>query len=438
MATNFVEELLVGLGFEFEGEDGERFKKQADTVASTINKIAVAAGVATAALFAMSKSSAATNDELAKNARSLDTSAKALSGWRHAANLAGVGGEEVIAMLAMLREQAQAAARGEGGPFRAYSELGVDFQSIATGALDVNDALAKIIQNAQSMDRTLAQGALRELGIDVRFLDMPIDQIESARLEGEKWGGVTQTLTDNSEKFNDQLARMMLRFDGITNALAERLLPAFVTFIDQMSTGLEWVQTEGLPILDSFIEKIGGWENALVALGVVAGLPVLIKSLTTVLGLVNAIGKGMGKMKVLGAGGGTGGGTGGGKGGSGVSTVLGATLLYPLVDALANATIGDTAFAEWAKNTTLGDLFSVPQAQSQPNIVTPARNSPFLQGSGFEASAMAGSSRSTDNRKYITNTFNGVPSDQLEQIYRDMEQRSIEADDLDTQDTIVR
>ncbi|MEG0010354.1 MAG: hypothetical protein RR721_20360 [Aeromonas sp.] len=49
----------------------------------------------------------------------------------------------------------------------------------------------------------------------------------------------------------------------------------------------------------------------------------------------------------------------GGKGSkikSGFASVLAGSLLYPAVDYAADLAIGDTAFGQWAKNTTLGDL----------------------------------------------------------------------------------
>lgn len=287
-SSNYIEEFLVGLGFEFEGDDGERFKKQTEVIASTINKLTIAAAAAATALFAMSKGAASRNDELGKTAVELDTNVEALARWKHAADLAGVGGDNVVNMLSNLRAQALEATRTGSGPFRAYQELGVDFQAIADGGQDVTEALEGIIAAAQQMDRETAKGALKDLGIDARFLDMPIENIRAAMAEADKWGHTTTQLAGKSAEFNDSLNGMLLRLEGVYNLMGERLLPVFITFFDELSEGLEWVQTEGIPILDEVVDKLGGWETVMTGLGIVA-IPALLGSLSKVLSLVTGI-----------------------------------------------------------------------------------------------------------------------------------------------------
>lgn len=289
--NNFIDEFLIGLGFKFEGEDGERFKKQTEVVASTITKVTMAAVAATAALYAMSKSSADQNYELSKTATMLDTTVDSINRWRHAFDLAGVGGENVVGMLAKLQEQAQQATRTGSGPFRAYAELGVDFEALASGALDVSDALDQILARAQQMDRQTAKGALRELGIDERLLDTSIERMRAAGDEADRWGRNTEKLTALSADFAEAQDDLKLRFEGVSNMVAERALPTMIKFFEALTEGLEWLQTTGFPIMDEFAEKMGGWDKVLTALGLVA-LPGLIKGLGSVLRLVTGIGGG--------------------------------------------------------------------------------------------------------------------------------------------------
>lgn len=287
-SSNYIEEFLVGLGFEFTGDDGERFKKQTEVIASTINKVTIAAAAAATALFAMSKGTAAQNVELSKTATELDSSVEALARWRHAADQAGVGGDNVVSMLSNLRAQALEATRTGSGPFRAYHELGVDFEAIASGGQDVTDALEDIIATAQQMDRETAKGALKELGIDPKFLDTPIEKLRSTMAEADEWGNTTESLAKKSLEFSEAWNSMTLRLEGTYNLMGERLLPVFTKFFDELSEGLEWVQTEGIPILDEVVEKLGGWETVMTGLGIVA-IPALIGGLSKVLSLVTGI-----------------------------------------------------------------------------------------------------------------------------------------------------
>lgn len=288
MATNFIEEFLVGLGFKFEGDDGEKFQKQTEVIASTINKVTMAAVAASAALYAMAKSTADSNYEQGKTATMLDTSAEALTRWKHAADIAGVGGENVIGMLTNLKAQAQEAVRTGSGPFRAYQDLGVDFEAIASGGQDVTAALEDIVAAAQQMDRQVAKSALRELGIDEKFLDTPIEKLRAAGAEADRWGKTTKNLTDLSTQFAETQSKLGLRLGGVANMLTERMLPGLIEFFETLMTGLEWMQTTGIPIIDEIVEKLGGWEKVMAGMALVA-LPGLIGALGKVLSLVTGI-----------------------------------------------------------------------------------------------------------------------------------------------------
>lgn len=288
MASNYIEEFLVGLGFKFEGDDGERFRKQTEVIASTITKVTMAAAAATAALYAMANSSSDQAYKLNQTATSLDTTANALGRWRHAADIAGIGGDNVVSMLERLKTQAQEAARSGNGPFRAYQELGVDFQALADGGIDVADALEQIVAQAQSMDREMAKGALRELGLDERLLDTPIDRMREAFSEYDQWASKSQNLIKLSGELAESQSELLLRFEGVSNMVGERALPTIIKFFDAMAKGLEWLQTTGFPIMDDFVEKLGGWDKVLTTLGIVA-LPTLITALGKVLSLLGGI-----------------------------------------------------------------------------------------------------------------------------------------------------
>lgn len=285
---NYIEEFLVGLGFKFEGDDGERFRKQTEVIASTINKVTMAAAAATAALYAMAKNSADQTYQLNQVATVLDTNVNALGRWKHAAEIAGVSGDSVVDMMSRLKAQAQESVRSGSGPFRAYQELAVDFQALADGGIDVADALEQIIARAQTMDREVAKGAFRELGLDERLLDTPISRMREAFGEYDQWASKSQNLIKLSGELSESQAELSLRFEGVSNMVAERALPTIIKFFDALIEGLEWLQTTGFPAMDEFAEKVGGWDKVLTALGLVA-LPTIIGALGKVISLLGGV-----------------------------------------------------------------------------------------------------------------------------------------------------
>jgi Soluble lytic murein transglycosylase and related regulatory proteins (some contain LysM/invasin domains) len=278
MASNMIEEFIVGLGFRFEGEDGERYKKQTERISSSLNALSAAAAAALTALFALSKQQgamAANNDRIAT---SIDTSAEAMGKWQFAAKKVGVDGNAVVGMLQGLKQASQEAVRSGTGPFRAFQELDVDWQGIASGAVDVSDALDGIIEKAQTLDRASAQSGLRELGIDVKFLDTPITKLRAYQQEFVKFGKVSDDLTKKGKEFQDAWDGAGVRLEGASNMLAQRALPTFTKFFIVLEDGLEWVQDEGFPIMDEFIDRMGGWDKVIGGLAIVA-IPALIGTL---------------------------------------------------------------------------------------------------------------------------------------------------------------
>lgn len=286
--SNFVEEFIVGLGFEFSGDDGERFRKQTERISSTLNALSAAAAATLAALYAVAKTQGDQADATQKASTALDTSVEKLTRWQYAAKKVGSTGDALTGMMNGLKSASQEAARSGTGPFRAFEELDVDWQGIASGSVDVADAFGQIIAKAQTLDRATGQSALKELGIDPKFLDTPIAKLNEFMDDYGKFGGMTTELANKGGDFNDAFDKVGTRMEGIQNMLAERLLPSFTKFFEVLSNGLEWVQKEGFPILDAFVEKMGGWDKVLIALGV-ASIPALIGTLGTLLALVTSL-----------------------------------------------------------------------------------------------------------------------------------------------------
>ena len=289
MAENFVEELLVGLGFKFDGEDGERFKKQTEVVSSAINKISTAAALATTALLAMSKITAEQTDGWGKASTVIDTSVESVARWRHAFTLAGIEGSKAVDVLTNLKTTAQETARTGAGPFQAYAELGVDFQSLASGALDVSDALEMILDNARNMDRTRAQVSLRQLGIDPLLMETSAEQLAAAFEEADKYSGITSQLAGKSAEFNDEWARTVQLLDGFKNDVANDLLPVLTEFLTELNSGLREFKSDGLPAIQEGIDALGGWAPLLLGLTATTALGPVLSGFSKLLKLVTGV-----------------------------------------------------------------------------------------------------------------------------------------------------
>ncbi len=302
-----IDELLVGLGFEFDEKELDDFNKSISGVKDTMLKFAAAAGVATAAVGALLQTSASATDEITKQARQLNILTGEYDALLHASAITVGNTQAMSGALQNLSVRASEAARGMGSGVEAFGMLGISVTDV-NGELKSTDQL--LLETADALNDLGDQGQRLELAdkLGIREIDLLLrDGAEGIRQltdEAKTLGVITDTDSQAAEEFNDSMTRMFRILDSVRRMIATALLPQAEELI---KTFTEWVKvnkeiikqrfesfvtflTKALTIMgkavgvviDGFgmlIEAVGGLDNAfellLLTMGVVFGAKVL-------------------------------------------------------------------------------------------------------------------------------------------------------------------
>lgn len=231
--------------------------KQAQTslggLSSSLKTLAVgAAATATAALGGLAlavNKSLGRMDELGKAAQKVGIPVDEFSKLEYAAKLSDVSLESLTTTLARFsRSISEVAAGGDNDAGEALKALGI----AATDAQGKLRPTAAIIEDVAEKFSTMRDGANKTAiaialfgrsGAEmIPMLNGGRDAIAGAGDELERFGGVvTPEAAKQAEQFNDNLTRLQTAADGLTQQVAERLLPVIVdlteAFLSLFNTG---------------------------------------------------------------------------------------------------------------------------------------------------------------------------------------------------------
>lgn len=193
--------------------------------------LGAAATAGAVALGALIKSSMDTIDTQAKLAGRVGGTVAALQGLQHAADLAGVGSEQLTKGLEMLnRRLGEAAREGAGNAFEALQRLGLSASELAAMDVDqristLSDRMKELGYTTQQQADTLGQFGIRNQAM-INLFQEGSEAIKQARADLDAWG---VTLSDidakKVEAANDAISRIGSVMEGIGNQLAIRLAP---------------------------------------------------------------------------------------------------------------------------------------------------------------------------------------------------------------------
>ena len=241
-----------------------------------------------AALFGLVQKTANAGDEIQKMSLRTGFSAKALSEYKHAAELSGTSLESLEKGVKRMQSTIYDAEQGLATASDAFDALGVSseelegknpeqqFKILSSALADVDDS---------SRRAALAQDIFGRAGTDMLpMLAAGSKGIAKMRQEAQGLGIVfDQKAADAAAKFNDDMDRLKKSFAGVFQELGNKLIPIFVDDL------IPVIKKTLVPMIQSFADKIAGlidWFanlsptmqktiGILVALATVAG-PVLI------------------------------------------------------------------------------------------------------------------------------------------------------------------
>lgn len=250
MAT--IDELIVGLGFEFSGEDKKElsnFKSQIKEGATSLLKMTAVAVGAAAAVTTFVAAVAKSNDEIGKSADFLGENVEDLDSLSHAMEITTGSGGGTVAMLKQLKQGAAAALEG-GGLAQGLGRLGIS-ASDANGKLKDSTVLfSEIADKMQGLTDVEQLNIASQLGLtdSIQLLRKGSAEIKELTDEARKLGVVSGKDAEAAAGFNDQISRLWRTIEDFSKLMAASLFPVFKkinnAIKDWLEINQEWLKLE--------------------------------------------------------------------------------------------------------------------------------------------------------------------------------------------------
>ena len=268
--------------------------RMVSAVKTAVLSLSAAAAAATVTIAALTKLSADAGDQLAKMSQRVAVSVETLSGYKLAADLAGISLEDLGTALQRASKNILDAASGTGTAGKALESLGISatdqtgkLKTVEQVMLEVADRFAIMEDGAQKT--ALAIEIFGRSGAAlIPFLNQGSAAIAAQRKEADLLGTTwTTAQAKQAEAFNDNLKRIESALGGFRNAVAGYLMPFVNEFLEAAIAKIkEWAASGDLKIwaLSTAEVIVGAFVQAANAVAAVArAAPVILDSFRAVM-----------------------------------------------------------------------------------------------------------------------------------------------------------
>lgn len=226
MAT--LDELLVGLGFEYDPEELEQFQSDLDETTSIIKEFAKTLVAGTVALVGFNVATTRASDEQGKFSEEVGILVGELDSLQFANRRAGGTADGMSASLKALSSRIGEAARGVGSGVEAFGILGISVTKANGELKSTDEVLLEISDKFQGLSRSRQIELAEKLGVtdSLRLLQQGSGAIASLTEEARKLGVTTDEDAKSSAKFQDSLTDIWQVVKQVSRVVSRSLTPA--------------------------------------------------------------------------------------------------------------------------------------------------------------------------------------------------------------------
>lgn len=237
-----IDELLVGLGFEYDPKEMGQFKEDVGKTTSVIKSLTKAAVAGAAAITGLVVSSTAASDEQGKLASEIGETVEEVDALQHALAISGGSADGMSNSLRSLSIKAAEAARGVGSGVEAFGLLGINATD-ANGEIKQSSQLMSEISGEFQNLSTAKQIELSDkLGIkdSILLLQQGPKAIRELTNEAKLLGVTTEEDAKISAEFQDSLTNLWRITKQIARTLTRQFAPAMRELNDKFA---DWWKT---------------------------------------------------------------------------------------------------------------------------------------------------------------------------------------------------
>ncbi len=315
---------------------GDTFGKMVGNIGRLGRQVGLGLTAAGAGIFALTSSTAAYGDKVAKTAGKLGIGIEALQEFRYAAERSGVSTETFDSSLTAMQKRLGEAAKGTGAAKKVLDQLGLSAKELVK--IGPENAMAAIADKLRDIESPAERAAIAAAlfsrsGIGmVNMLGDGSEALQQLRDDARKTGYVlSKEAARDAEAFADAQLDAQLVVKGLKNTIGAEFMPvvtrsmkqfsawavenredvagfantavtrleAALPVISQVAEGMGRVSGKIGSVIARVARMVGGWEN----FGMIVGAVFAAKTIGSVVSFAVAVGRlGVSMVRLVGAG----------------------------------------------------------------------------------------------------------------------------------------
>lgn len=253
-----IDELLVGLGFEYDPKEMKQFKEDVAKTTGVIKGLARMAVVGATAITGLTVASTGASDEQGKLADEIGDTVENIDALQFALERSGGSADGMTNSLRSLAVRASEAARGVGSGVEAFGLLGISATDSNGNLKNTSDLMLEVSRRFQGLNRAKQIELADKLGIrdSVRLLQQGPSAIRELTAEAEALGVTTAEDAAMAADFQDSLTNLWRIVKQVSRSLSRQFVPVIKELTDSF---IEWWKTNKTMIeqnLPEWIDKV--------------------------------------------------------------------------------------------------------------------------------------------------------------------------------------
>ena len=222
-----IDELLVGLGFEYDSGEAKKFKDDIGKTVGVVKNLAKVAAATATALTGMVVASSRASDEQGKLADEIGETVANVSALQYAQQIAGGSADGMANSLRELSLRASEAARGVGSGVEAFGLLGISTTDANGQIKSASNLMKEVSGKMQGLGRARQIELADKLGLrdSIRLLQLGPQAIEEMTVKAKALGDTTAEDAKVSAAFNDALVDLWSVTKHISRLFTRVLAP---------------------------------------------------------------------------------------------------------------------------------------------------------------------------------------------------------------------
>lgn len=280
-----IDELLVGLGFEYDPKEMKQFKEDVGKTTGVIKGLAKAAVAGAVAITGLTVASTRASDEQGKLADEIGDTVENIDALQFALERSGGSADGMTSSLRNLAIRASEAARGVGSGVEAFGLLGISATDSNGNLKNTSDLMLEVSQRFQGLSQAKQIELADKLGIrdSVRLLQQGPAAIRELTDEAAALGVTTAEDAAIAAEFQDTMTNLWRVIKQVARSLTRELAPIIKELTDSF---IDWWKTNRAMIEQNLPEWIDKVTMALKLMVIATGAWLAMRLVTHIMTLI--------------------------------------------------------------------------------------------------------------------------------------------------------